>query len=161
MTTIQEHGVMPMLDHLNTYSSDLDTFSSWLAGKAAEWGDLPHPYLATVEGTFGTGEPLRLRFNVMCLSAEQLADVGRLLAAGAPIGSVRKEYDDCGPGFVRITRSFGLVELEAWALREDVCERILDGVETVWVPDPDAPCVAVEKPRYRWECKPVFQAVNA
>lgn len=156
MLTSTDLGVDRLVTTIGSYQTDLDGFAAWLAGKASEWGDLCVPYLASPEGE-GLHER-RIQFNILCNTAEELARAARLLAAGAPIGAVRKNVDD---NYARITRSFGSVELEAWTAREQVCERVEDGVETVEIPDPDAPTVTVERTRYRWECKPILEEVSA
>jgi hypothetical protein len=77
----------------------------------------------------------------------------------------RWDKDDAGPyfRFVRQPRGEeGQVALRVVADREAVCERVVVGTETVQVPDPDAPLVAVEREVVEWSCQPVLSgAVDA
>lgn len=41
--------------------------------------------------------------------------------------------------------------------REQVCDRIVVGTETVEVPDPDAPLVQVERDVVEWRCRPILE----
>lgn len=121
---------------LNEHAADLD-------GVYVDWNDVG----VSMQVGYGLGDPV-----------EAMANVTRLLSAGAPFGSVRKQYDD---KYLRVFRMFGTVEVEAWTMRELVCERRVVGFETVEVPDPDAPLVTVEREIVEWACHPILSEVSA
>lgn len=157
MPTIQDSGVDRLVDSIPNYQDDLSLFAEWLAGKAAEWGDLPRPYLAGADGPVFDPAARLIEFDVLCGTGDELAAVVRIMTAGAPVASIRKTFDD---NYAKVRRTFGThVVLEAWTSREQVCEQIADGTETVEIADPDAPKITVERTRYRWECKPILQDV--
>ena len=54
-----------------------------------------------------------------------------------------------------IARMFGPVKLKVITPRDQVCEKVVT-VETVELPDPDAPKVAVEREKVEWVCKPLL-----
>lgn len=65
-------------------------------------------------------------------------------------------------GIFMVTRTFGGgVSLQVVTNRNAVCERKVVGVETVEVPDPDAPKVTVEREVVEWECRPLLAEVVA
>ncbi|MGW4525131.1 hypothetical protein [Amycolatopsis sp. NPDC004378] len=78
------------------------------------------------------------------------------LAAGA---TVTKEYSENHGG---VTISWGAVGIHVYAARDQVCERIVTGTETVTrrVPDPAAPLVEVteEVETVEWRCRPLLAA---
>lgn len=95
-------------------------------------------------------------YAIQCVTAEEMATVTRKLTAGAALGEIRKVNDD---GYARVFRRFGShVELEVWAPRSAVCERVVVGTETVEIPDPDAPKVTVEREVVEWRCSPLLAA---
>ncbi len=59
--------------------------------------------------------------------------------------------EDMGSWFT-LRKSFGEHKVQINAVREEVCERVEVGTETVTIPDPDAPKVTVERPVYEWKC---------
>jgi hypothetical protein len=82
---------------------------------------------------------------------DQLTEVGRIARA---MGTCDKVVT---AKFFRVTKSFGpVVKLEVVADRDQVCERVVTGVETVTelVPDPAAPLVeqTVEREIVEWQC---------
>lgn len=83
----------------------------------------------------------------------RFARAARILMAGAPIGSIKKDSSDVAQS---ISRSFGKVRLSLHASREAVCERRVIGTETVQVPDPAAPTVEVEREIIEWVCAPIL-----
>lgn len=73
-------------------------------------------------------------------------------------GSRAKDADD---GYMRVTRKFGPgVALEVWASRNEVCEAVVVGTETVIENEIVEPAVTrrVEKQRdiVEWRCAPVL-----
>lgn len=74
-------------------------------------------------------------------------------------GNRSKIHDDHA---VRVVRSFGGgIEVELYASRSNVCERVVVGKETVEVVDPAAPKVMVERDVVEWKCHPVLDAALA
>ena len=98
--------------------------------------------------------------SVQFMDAETMARAARCLMAGAEVGTITKvtHEDQADPafGWVRVRREFGTAFVEAWTPRETVCERVVTGVETVEVPDPDAPKVTVERETVEWRCGSVL-----
>lgn len=72
-------------------------------------------------------------------------------------GDRTKEVDDT---FYRVIRAFGDVKLKLFTSREAVCTRRVVGIETVEVPDPDAPKVTVTRDIVEWDCEPVLGGVS-
>lgn len=87
-------------------------------------------------------------------------------AAKAHGATVTKDNNDQWGGVIL---TWGKVGLYVYAKREQVCERVVTGSETVTktVPDPDAlalvPTVEVTETveTYRWECSPLLAAAEA
>lgn len=104
---------------------------------------------------------------LVCLSysgsvMDRLADYARRAkAAGA---RVEKEYGDLFGG---VKLWWGGVHIWAYANREQVCERVPTGVETVTkeVPDPSVvvPLITVTEDveTYKWVCKPILAGEQA
>lgn len=90
-------------------------------------------------------------------AGDRFADAARALAAGAPIGTVKKSSDQ---HYTRVARDFGAVTLDIWTMRDVVCERVVVGTETVEIPDPDAPTVTVEQERTEWRCRPILAGLD-
>ena len=85
------------------------------------------------------------------------ADLVRLITAGAPLGSVTKKASPSTPGILFVERKFsGGVLIQYQAPRDEVCTRRVVGVETVEVPDPDAPLVTIEREIVEWDCLPIL-----
>lgn len=64
---------------------------------------------------------------------------------------------DHGDQFLMVVREFGAgVRIRIAGEREQVCEAVVVGTETVEVPDPDAPKVTVERDVVEWRCAPVL-----
>ena len=83
----------------------------------------------------------------------EFARCARILLAGAPVGSIRKDVSDYSQSIVR---SFGPVSLIVYASRDAVCEKRVIGTEKVQVPDPAAPTVEVEREIVEWVCAPIL-----
>lgn len=98
--------------------------------------------------------------SIMTMTADEMAIATRIVTAGAPIGAVTKTTGD---EYIRVTRTFGAANLEAWTARATTCERKVVGVETVMVPDPEhvVPLVAVEREIVEWDCTPILTAADA
>jgi len=89
--------------------------------------------------------------------AAQQADLARIARRyGA---KVTKDITDA---FHNVILDFGGVKVDVLARREEVCERVVTGVETVTktVPDPFAPLVEVieEVETVEWVCRPLLAA---
>jgi hypothetical protein len=97
------------------------------------------------------------------VTAITLRPEGIAAAAAVPGGWEKKAYDNprTGTGNFEIRREFGPVLFKIIAPREEVCERKVVGVETVEVPDPDAPKVVVEREVVEWECRPLLTEAKA
>lgn len=88
-------------------------------------------------------------------SAEDHAEIARAaLASGAQVDK------DVSETLYNLILRFGRVHAYVLAHRDDVCERVQVGTETVTEPDPDAleavPMVEVERPVYEWQCSPLL-----
>ena len=75
--------------------------------------------------------------------------------AATPGGWTKRGYGGDNGNF-EIARKFGPVKLQVVTQRNEVCERKVVGIETVEVPDPDAPLVTVEREVVEWDCKPIL-----
>lgn len=85
------------------------------------------------------------------------AEIVRHIAHGALIGDITKKPGTSNPEIMFIDRQFGgEVEISYQASRDQVCTRRVTGVETVEVPDPDAPLVKVEREIVEWDCEPIL-----
>ena len=83
-------------------------------------------------------------------------EIVRAIADGAPIGTITKKVG-ASDTILFVERAFaGGVKLQHQAARDEVCERRVVGVETVEVPDPDAPLVTIEREIVEWDCKPLL-----
>lgn len=94
------------------------------------------------------GEVVVIR-DLTVTSAEDLARVSRAIGG-------RWEKRESGNMF-RLERKVAegvVVELVTW--REQVCEAVVVGKETVEVPDPDAPKVEIERDVIEWRCAPIL-----
>ena len=110
-----------------------------------------HPTLASIASMYD-GD----RLLAYARDADEFAALVRELKDGAALGTVTKTAND---NYETVTRAFSeTVRLDVYTSRELVCERVQVGVETVEVPDPDAPKITVERPIYEWDCKPVLAA---
>lgn len=83
--------------------------------------------------------------------------VVRAVKDGAAIGAVSKIESPAVENVLFIERRFhGGVKLSYQAQRDQICERVVTGVEVVEVPDPDAPLVKVEREVVEWRCAPIL-----
>jgi len=102
--------------------------------------------------------------NVPCSSADDpVATIAAFVRAGLAHGaSIEKEYDS---KFGGATISWGTVGIHVYTYREEVCERVVTGTETVTkqVPDPAAPLIEVteEVEQVEWRCRPLVAAEQA
>lgn len=135
-------------------TGDLDRFMGWLDGHADAWAaaELEPPYLAFQSRGFRM-EGMTLQ--VMCSDAARLTAAARLLADGAPIGAVQKTYDDHK---VAVSRRWGTLSVEAWASRENACERVQTGTKLVRTRPVTSfeECEPFEVAEYEWKCPPLL-----
>ncbi len=155
MTITDPNPVTAQLALIAEWRDDLGLALEFLAVHAEAFAGIYRPYLNARNQKF--------QVLIMCRSDEELAVVARALAAGAPIGSVRKDmngYYYGGPEHVNIVRDFGTAQIVAWAARENVCTREVVGTETVNVPDPAelerVPLIQVEVDVVEWRCAPIL-----
>lgn len=91
-------------------------------------------------------------------AAVHISDTDELRAAVRAIGSADKEYS--GDFFTAVRHFPGGIRYGVQAYREQVCERVVVGTETVEVPDPEAlaavPRVTQEREIVEWRCEPVL-----
>lgn len=112
--------------------------------------DLPLPYYGASE-TYG-------RMTVFCSSREQIAEFARLLPGQS---TKHVDQDNSNYGFALHGTLAGL-HLDIRAHRDEVCERVVTGTETVvkQVPDPtvDVPLVEVTEDVeiVEWRCAPLL-----
>ena len=85
-----------------------------------------------------------IQINLFADTAESLLKKARSLG-----GAWKKE--DKGQWFT-LRRDFGPHHVDINIYRDEVCERVQVGTETIEVPDPAAPKVTVEQPIYEWRC---------
>lgn len=88
-------------------------------------------------------------------SDESVAD--RFARLARMLGGTRTKSGD--GTYFWVGRRFGPLTAEIFTARNQVCERVVVGVETVEVPDPDAPKVTVEREVVEWQCSPVLRGV--
>lgn len=84
-------------------------------------------------------------------------DVDELARLTRQVGGARSKVDLGSTLTVR--RDFGArVYLDLNAKRDQVCEAVVVGTETVEIPDPDVvvPTVTVERPVVEWKCSPIL-----
>jgi hypothetical protein len=94
----------------------------------------------------------RVFVNVQCTSRDALTRVARVLKSEA--GKLDKDYTDVA--FYVCCKTPEGLDVRAWAVRDEVCEQVVVGTETVEVPDPAAPLVTIERDVVRWECTPLL-----
>jgi hypothetical protein len=117
---------LAVLDHVDEHAADLDGISFYPSGD---------------------------KVLVPVFSADDLARVARVLAAGAPVGTVRKIVTG---DYAEVHRQFGTVDVQAYCARDEACTKRVVGTETVEVPDPDAPTITIEREVVEWDCKPIL-----
>lgn len=61
-------------------------------------------------------------------------------------------YKEEGEDYFNLVRHFGEHQVRIMVKRDQVCERVLIGNETVQVPDPNSPMVTISRPVYEWHC---------
>lgn len=117
-----------LAEHGWLYHGNADTVSIWL-----------HP------GDFGYGnDTLRLEWK-RC---------ARVLARGSKIGEVRKDADDRR---MKVTRNVGGIDVQLIALRENVCELVVTGTETVEIPAREREPARTEiRDVTEWRCDPIL-----
>lgn len=93
---------------------------------------------------------------LVCLASDE-DEAGELAQWARAGGKWDKDINDNYAGLVR---SFGPIEMHVYVNRAAVCEKHVVGVETVEVPDPNAPKVTVEREIVAWECKPLLGRVS-
>lgn len=109
-------------------------------------------------------EHLRYTSNTVNIPVSHLDDPVAVMVAFARAGlahgvKIRKNFSD-RHGIVSL--DFGVMHLDVYAARDQVCERVVTGTETVTkqVPDPAAPLVEVteEVEQVEWVCRPLLAA---
>lgn len=122
----------------------------------AEWieahpGIGSHPFLSGTTWIIGV------------YTADQAAFAMRAMADGAPLGSVEKDVH--GEKLFAERNFTGGVRIQMQVPRDEVCEWVVTGTETVTVPDPEvvaaAPVVEIEREIGEWQCHPILPAVPA
>jgi hypothetical protein len=113
------------------------------------------------------------RLYAFASTPEEMATFASILAHGAPIGSVEKNF---GSSTVTVERAFGPAVLCVLAPRSQVCEQVVTGTEVVEVPDEESqeartveeleaalaaarsivPTKAVEREVTEWRCEPIL-----
>jgi len=85
-----------------------------------------------------------------CTSSEQMVATVRLFG-----GQWDKRTSE-GSDYFTLERFIGPHRISVYTARENVCERVVIGTETVEIPDPelvaDVPLVTVEQDVVRWVC---------
>lgn len=132
------------------FSAQVDQFISdlnALRNFVVDHPDVPTPVLPDELNSFLYG----------AASGDGLAAAARAMKDRAPVGSVRKNF---GSAFASVERDFGSLTLAVNAYREEVCEQVVVGTETVEVPDPEAlaavPTVTEEREITEWVCAPLL-----
>jgi hypothetical protein len=92
----------------------------------------------------------------LCFLTTDGADDARVKMADATRALGTADKDSEG-GFFRLVRRFGPVELCIYALREQVCERIVIGTEEVDIEEPDLDAVAALPKVTRTETREVVE----
>lgn len=95
---------------------------------------------------------------VFCRHPDEVAAFARAVG-----GHLDKRASD-DSAFLRVTGRLAGLAVQAVVERDQVCERVVTGVETVTeqVPDPDAPTIEVtrEVEQVRWECRPLLAGAS-
>jgi hypothetical protein len=118
------------------YTAGLRQLADWLDANP----DIELPW------TGGVYQPFQLG---VWLSKEELAEIVRALP-----GRVEKEFDET---VVRVNATFDGLRVQAYSGRNEVCERIVVGTETVTVPAVDAaPERTEEREVVEWRCHPIL-----
>ncbi len=96
------------------------------------------------------GDPYTdVQLNLWVKEADELAHLTRM------VGGARSK-EDMGK-FLTVRRDFGArVYLDLNAKREEVCEAVVVGMETVEIPDRDAPKITVQRVKTEWRCAPIL-----
>ena len=126
---------------MSEFTDGLRSLADWYD----EHPDFPVPYEARRETPC---------FTVGCHNGkEEFAEMVSTL------GGARDKFVD--GSYMRVVRDFGGgVKFEVWANRDEVCEAVVVGTETVIEDEVITPAVTrrveVERPVIRWECAPVL-----
>lgn len=135
-------------------ANDLAAFGRFVA----DHPDLPTPELTRVE-TYREDDRI-VTYQIMVLgfdAAAEMTRIARILNDGAGKGEVVKVQEG---DYFRLQRRFGSVLLEAWTMRDAVCERVQVGTETIEKPDPEAlaavPKITEDVPVFEWRCSPLL-----
>jgi hypothetical protein len=126
---------------------ELRAAADWLEAHAAT---VPTVYVSSISSTL---------LSLRCDNDWDLAQCTRWISQGSTISEpVAKSTDDW---FAGAFRSFGHVQLWAYAHRDQVCVKVKTGTQLKLVPDPDyppAPQVQREVDVYEWQCSPLLEA---
>lgn len=154
MTTTASLGsAIDVIADLNRRQQDMATAIEWVTEHVE---DLDGLYLHP--GTGGAGARIMIQVGHRTEDPPvEMARLARLLAQGAPFGSVTKEFTD---ELAYVRRRFGTAAVEVYASRDLVCERVVVGTEEVEEYDPTAlatvPKVVVEREVVEWRCAPLL-----
>lgn len=135
----------PTVDPRAAYTAGLRALADLLDAHP----DLPLPY----EGRLS---PVQLGFHGLEDPAAALAAAARLIP-----GAKRKGYDD---NYFRLVGRLHGLQVELWAMREQVCERVIVGTEVREIEEPDPEAVAALPKVKRtevveqveWRCHPLL-----
>lgn len=92
-----------------------------------------------------------IELNIYPTDADEMAALTR------QVGGAREKVDH--GSLLTVRRDFGArVHLDLNAQRDQVCEAVVVGTETVEIPDPTVvvPTITVERDVTRWECSPIL-----
>lgn len=86
----------------------------------------------------------------------------RFAAAVSALGGRREKAGD--DEYMRVHRDFGPVRVQVWTMRDEVCEAVVVGTETVEVQRVVQPAVTEtvteEREVIEWRCTPVLEAAS-
>lgn len=127
---------MTAIEERTAYTEGLRQLADWLDAHP----DIDLPWTGTTYDPFSLG---------VWLTKEELAEIVRALP-----GRVEKQFDET---VVRVTSAFGGLRVQAYSGRNEVCERIVTGTETVTVPAIEAKPERTEvREVVEWRCHPIL-----
>lgn len=115
-------------ESVRTLARDLEAWATFYEAHADEF-DALDPVCTPYLGPCTEGQSVEVW--IQATSPEQFAALARILADGAPIGSLEKSTED-GASFstVDVRRMFGDVAVKAWVDRSKVCTKVQTGTRT-------------------------------
>jgi hypothetical protein len=77
------------------------------------------------------------------------------------VAGAQKWEEDSSDSFFALRKNFGPHQVSINTNRENVCEKVEVGTESVEIRNPDAPKITVVRPIYEWKCQGSDLGVDA